>query len=226
MLCDFHTHTIHSDGVLSPVELVRRAVVNGYAAIGLTDHVASGYLSRLIGEIRADCALVTAYWKVEAFPGVELTHVPADAIAEVARKAKEQGAVLVVVHGETISEPVEPGTDLAAVSCPYVDVLAHPGLLTLEEARLAAANDVILELSARKGHCLTNGHVAKMARLANARLIVDSDAHSEDDLLTPELAQKIAAGAGLEPGEIKQVLNQNPRRLLERLKVRLSSNPL
>ncbi|MDO8490771.1 MAG: histidinol phosphate phosphatase domain-containing protein [Dehalococcoidia bacterium] len=226
MLCDFHAHTLLSDGVLSPTELVRRAVVSGYRAIGLTDHVAAGYLSRLINEIRSDCALVAASWQIDAFPGVELTHVPADAIAEVARKAKEQGAVLVVVHGETIAEPVEPGTNMAAVRCPHVDVLAHPGLLTLEEARLAAANGVFLELSARKGHCLTNGHVVKMARLASAKLIVNSDAHSEEDLLTTDLAQNIAAGAGLEPGEIKQVLDLNPRLLIDRLKQRMSARPV
>lgn len=222
MLYDFHTHTILSDGVLSPVELVRRAKVQGYGAIGLTDHVAAGYLARLVAETRADCALVGAPWRIEAFAGVELTHVPAEAIAGVARKAKEQGAALVVVHGETIVEPVERGTNLAAVRCPHVDVLAHPGLLTLEEARLAAANGVFLEISARKGHSLTNGHVVKMARLASARLVLNSDAHSEDDLLTPELAQNIALGAGLELDEIQQVLDVNPRLLIERIRLKMS----
>ena len=40
-LIDFHTHTFHSDGVLSPMELVRRAKIEGYRAIGITDHAQS-----------------------------------------------------------------------------------------------------------------------------------------------------------------------------------------
>jgi len=44
---DFHTHTFLSDGVLSPIELIRRALVRGYKAIGVTDHVGIGtYLDR------------------------------------------------------------------------------------------------------------------------------------------------------------------------------------
>ena len=36
---DFHTHTFLSDGVLSPIELIRRALVRGYKAMAITDHV-------------------------------------------------------------------------------------------------------------------------------------------------------------------------------------------
>ena len=39
-----------------------------------------------------------------------------------------------VLRDQRPVEPVEPGTNLAAASCPDVDVLAHPGLLTAEEA--------------------------------------------------------------------------------------------
>ncbi len=99
MVYDFHTHTSISDGVLSPLELVRRAIVNGYHAIAITDHVGIGYLERLINEIAADCALAQRHWNITAIPGVELTHLPATAIAEAAKKAKELGAKLVVVHG-------------------------------------------------------------------------------------------------------------------------------
>ena len=39
---DFHTHTFLSDGVLSPMELIRRAHVRGYRAMAVTDHVGLG----------------------------------------------------------------------------------------------------------------------------------------------------------------------------------------
>jgi len=91
---------------------------------------------------------------------------------------KTLGAKLVVVHGETIVEPVEPGTNASALISPYVDILAHPGLLTLDEARQAASHDVYLEVSARRGHSLTNGHIIKRGYATGASLILNSDAHS------------------------------------------------
>ena len=148
---------------------------------------------------------------------VEITHVPKEDIDMVARTAKELGAKLVAVHGETIVEPVEPGTNEAAVRSASVDVLAHPGLITYEHARLAAENGVYLEVSARKGHSFTNGHVAKVALKAKAAMVLDSDAHGPEDLLTPELTQKIAMGAGLNDADTHALLELNPQALLARL---------
>ena len=214
---DFHTHSCLSDGELTPVELARRALVEGYKAIAITDHVGTGSLSRVIRELAEDCALVRRYWDIAAIPGIELTHVPAQAIAETARNAKELGAWLVVVHGETLVEPVEKGTHLAAVSSPHVDILAHPGLLTLEEALLAARKGIFIELSARKGHCLANGHVVRVALQARAKLLLNSDAHDDGDLLTSLSAVAIATGAGLDEADIKTMLNDNPQQLLARM---------
>lgn len=217
MIYDFHTHTCISDGALSPLELVRRALINGYHAIAITDHVGIGYLQRLITEITADCALAQEHWRITAIPGVELTHVPAPAIAETAKAAKELGARLVVVHGETTAEPVEPGTNLAAATSPHVDILAHPGLITLEEAKLATANDIYLELTARKQHSSANKHIAQIARLAGSKILINSDAHSELDLLTHRLAHSIARSAALANSEISDALQHNSLALINKL---------
>lgn len=217
MVYDFHTHTLLSDGEFSPIELIRRALVNNYRAIALTDHASLGELPRIIQETTETCALARSHWNILAIPGIELTHVPAYAIAEAAKKAKELGAWIVVVHGETIVEPVEKGTNLAALHSPHVDILAHPGLLTLEEAQLAATNGIFLEISARKGHCLTNGLVASLARQVGASLLLDSDAHSAHDLLTTSLATAVAHGAGLDDTACQQMLSLTPRALLKNL---------
>jgi putative hydrolase len=129
------------------------------------------------------------------------------------------GAKLVIVHGETIVEPVEPGTNLAALQSNSVDLLAHPGLITPDEAALAKERGIFLEISARRGHSLTNGHVAKTASNHHAMLMLDSDAHGPDDLLNAELCQKIAKGAGLSQEEANTLLNINPKRFLEKLGV-------
>lgn len=195
---------------------MRRAAVRGYRAVAITDHAGPGNLDWVVERLRADCELVRREWGILALPGVELTHLPPAAIPELARRAKALGA-LVVVHGETPVEPVIPGTNRAAVSCPDVDILGHPGLLTAEDAALAAGNGVFIEVSARRGHCLANGHVVRLARQTGARLLLNSDAHEPGDLLTLEFARTVALGAGLEPDELAAVLEENPRRLLARL---------
>ena len=216
LLIDVHTHTFYSDGVLSPMEHVRRAVVNGYTALGIADHVGVGGVVDLIAALKQDRDVVERYWPIKVIIGVELTHVPAEAMAEAAAFARNAGAELVVVHGETPVEPVPAGTNHAAITSGLVDVLAHPGLLTEEDARLAAAGEVYLELSARRGHSLTNGHVARIAAAAGARLMVNSDAHEPSDLLTASFQERVARGAGVPEADLEAVLRQPPLLVLER----------
>ena len=215
---DFHTHTFLSDGVLSPIELIRRAVHIGYEVMAITDHVGPGNLEFILNALKKDCELAEKHWDIQVMPGVEITHTPKADIDRLAKEARRLGAGIVNVHGETIMEPVEPGTNMAAVSSNNVDILAHPGLITGEEASIAASNGVFLEVSGRKGHGLANGHVVKAATLAGAQLILDSDAHEPQDLMTREYAEKVAIGAGLSPERAASLLNTSPLILLKNLK--------
>ncbi|MEE2701312.1 MAG: histidinol phosphate phosphatase domain-containing protein [Chloroflexota bacterium] len=214
---DFHTHTFLSDGVLSPMELIRRAYFNGYQAIAITDHVGIADQERTIPILVEECGNAMAKWNIIAIPGVEITHVPHELIPQAAHKAKSLGARLVIVHGETIVEPVETGTNSAAVDSPDVNVLAHPGLITESDAGVAATKGVFLELSPRRGHSLTNGHVAKVALSKGALLLLNSDTHQPDDLLTDEFAKKTILGAGLTDEHLYQVTTANPQKLLAEL---------
>ena len=217
MIFDFHTHTFLSDGVLSPIELIRRAHARGYGVIAVTDHVGIEDQERVLRTLVAECRRASEEWGILAIPGVEITHVPKNLIAEAAQRARDHGAQIVVVHGETIVEPVEPGSNLAAIKSNSVDVLAHPGLISDEEAALAAENGVYLEISSRRGHSLTNGHVAHVGLRSGAKLVLDSDAHEPQDLLTAELALSVARGAGLSGEEASVVLQGNPSSLIGRL---------
>lgn len=129
------------------------------------------------------------------------------------------GAKVVAVHGETVVEPVEPGTNMASLRSDHVDGLAHPGLITLEEARIAAKKDIFLEVSARKGHSFTNGHVVRMAKAAGSRLILDSDSHEPGDLLTPEFAKNVALGSGISEEEAYHLLEFAPLDFLKKIGV-------
>lgn len=217
MTFDFHTHSFFSDGVLSPIELIRRAHVAGYRAMAVTDHVGVANMEHIIREVAKDCAMAEKYWGIKALPGVELTHVPAAAIAECAKQAKSLGAKIVVVHGETPVEPVEPGTNRAALLCSYVDILAHPGFITTEDAQIAVVNGTFLEVTARGGHSLTNGHVVKVGLAVGAKLIVNSDAHNPENIMAAGFASKVAQGAGIPVEVLESVLINHPMELLKRL---------
>ena len=214
---DFHTHTFLSDGALAPIELVRRAQVIGYRGMAITDHVGPGNLEYVVRTLTIDCRAATSRWDILVLPGVEITHAPKEDIDMLATEAKKMGARVVNVHGETIVEPVEPGTNMAAVSSGHVDILAHPGLVTPEVASIAAANGVFLEVSGRRGHSYANGHVVRVAREAGARMVLDSDAHQPDDLLTYDFALEVAIGAGLSRAEAEALLSDGPRQVLERV---------
>lgn len=217
MLFDFQTHTFLSDGELSPIELLRRCHVSGYNAVAITDHASPSNVVSLVEALNRDCREAEAAWGIVAIAGVEITHVPPKAIDRVARMASEAGAEFIAVHGETIVEPVEAGTNRAALESRYVHALVHPGLLSPELGQVARENKKFVELSARRGHSLTNGHVAKVCREAGTRMIVNSDAHAPNDLLTEALARRVARGAGLDADETEAVLVDNPLDLLSQL---------
>jgi len=217
MRIDLHTHTFFSDGEMLPSELLRRAVVHGIGALAITDHADASNLEEVINRLQNYAAQQAGDYGLELLVGVELTHTVPARIGVLAEDAKRLGADIVVVHGETIAEPVAQGTNRAAAESPYVDVLAHPGFITIEEARVAAAMDVHLELSACLRHALTNGHVAQVGREAGAKLVVNSNAHSAADLIDEARAIDIALGAGLSVMEAEAAVNRNPKALVEKI---------
>ena len=214
-MIDLHTHTLFSDGELIPSELVRRAAAIGYRAVAITDHVDSASMDFVIPRVVRVSAELNGAQSVKVVPGVELTHIPPGLIGPMVQKARELGAALVVVHGESVVEPVAPGTNQAALEA-GADILAHPGLMTPEAAALAASKGIFLEISGRSGHSFTNGHVARIATETGASLLLNSDAHAPADFMTEEFARKVVEGAGLPKGSLKDLLS-NSRRLLEKI---------
>lgn len=214
-MIDLHTHTLFSDGALIPSELIHRAEIKGYRAIAITDHADSSNIDFIIPRVVKVCNdLNKVNKKIKAIPGIEISHVPPKLIPSLVKEARELGAKLVLVHGETIVEPVEPGTNRTALESD-IDILTHPGHITKEDALLAAKKGICLEISTRKGHSLANGHVAKMARETGAKLVLCTDAHHYTDLVTKEEALKAAMAVGLSEKEIK-TLFKNAQEIADR----------
>jgi histidinol phosphatase-like PHP family hydrolase len=204
----FHTHTLLSDGELLPSELVRRAEAKGYTAIALTDHVDSSNIDFVLPRIVKVCKVLNRAWKIIAIPGVEITHTPLSDIGPLVKFARKNGAKIVVVHGETVSEPVIPGTNRAAIEA-RCDILAHPGMITARDAALAGKRGVYLEITTRRNHAEPNRHVLKMARLSGARTVLNTDAHCGDDLVTEAEARRYLKGIGMSGPDIAELLNNS-----------------
>ncbi|ABK14601.1 MAG: histidinol phosphate phosphatase domain-containing protein [Methanothrix sp.] len=207
-MIDLHTHTVFSDGELIPAELLRRAEASGYTAIAITDHVDFTNVEHVVGSMLKVKEMEDAY-SLKVIIGVEITHVPPEKIERLVLLSRALGAEIVVVHGETPVEPVAPGTNRAAIEA-GVDILAHPGFIALEEAELARENDVVLEITSRLGHNITNGHVVRVAKKAGAKMAVNTDTHAPEDLITSKRAVEIAIGAGLTREEAVEMVRAHP----------------
>jgi len=207
-MIDLHTHTLLSDGELLPSELVRRAQVKGYTAIALTDHVDSSNIDFVLPRIVKVSKVLNKDWDIFVIPGVEITHAPLKEISILVKYARKNGAKLVVVHGETISEPVIPGTNRCAIEA-LCDILAHPGNITDDDVMLAVKKGTCLEITTRPNHSPANSHVLSLARKLGAKMVLNNDSHSPDDLISAESAREFLTALGLNSDEINQILRNS-----------------
>jgi histidinol phosphatase-like PHP family hydrolase len=210
-MIDLHVHSIFSDGELIPSEIVRRMAAIGNEGVAITDHADFSNISWIMDKLRKMQEFRDDY-ELGVLFGVEITHVPPKLIGRAVELARKEEAEIVLVHGETVVEPVKEGTNLAAVE-EEIDILAHPGLIDAKTAELAASNGIFVEISTRKGHCLTNGHVVKIAKEVGCELVINTDAHSPSDFVNTEVAQKILEGCGVENAEI---VFENAKKILRK----------
>ncbi|MBI3592720.1 MAG: histidinol phosphate phosphatase domain-containing protein [Nitrospirae bacterium] len=207
-MIDLHTHSIFSDGELIPAELIRRAVAMGYKAIAITDHMDQSNIDFIIPRIVKAVEKLKDHVPITVLPGAEITHVPPPLIPEIVKDARSLGAKIVVVHGETITEPVVEGTNRAAIEA-GADLLAHPGIISQEDLMFAKETGITLEITARKGHSFSNGHVAKWALKLGIPLTINSDAHSPSDLITKDFARRILLSTGIEEEKLDDIFRHS-----------------
>jgi len=202
---DLHTHSLLSDGALLPSEIAVRYAALGYKTIAITDHADYSNIEQIIVSILK----FTEHWpkkaKIKVLPGIELTHLPPEQFKPLAKYARGKGIKVIIAHGETLAEPVIKGTNIAALESD-IDILAHPGLITDEEVKLAKKRGIFLEITSRRGHCDTNAHVVEAALKLGARLILNNDSHQPEDIIAQEKLINIARKCGLKPKEINRII--------------------
>ncbi|MEW6170191.1 MAG: histidinol phosphate phosphatase domain-containing protein [Candidatus Omnitrophota bacterium] len=212
---DLHLHSLLSDGALLPSEICRRYEEKGFKAIAITDHVDA---SNIKSNIKSVLDFVGAWPKknhIKVLSGVELTHLPLEQFAPLAKYARAQGIKIIVAHGETPNEPVLKGTNRAALLAD-INILSHPGYIIEEDVKLAIKRNIFLEITARAGHNRGNNHVASLATKLGANLIIDTDSHSPENIISTEELKNIGLQAGLTSTQIS-LLYQKLEEFIKRI---------
>lgn len=211
---DLHTHSLLSDGALLPSEVAVRYQQLGYKTIAICDHADYSNIESVVNSILN----FTRNWPqdsvIKVLPGVELTHLPLEQFKPLAKYAREKGIKVIVGHGQTSVEPVIEGTNRAALEAD-IDILAHPGKICDDDIKFAKQRGIFLEITSRRGHCNTNFYVAKRSLNLGAKLILNTDSHLPEDILSPDKLKKIATKAGINLKQIDCIF-QNVEEFLKR----------
>ncbi len=200
---NLHCHTLLSDGCLVASEVAVRYAAAGYKAIAITDHADYSNIKMVLPAV---CEFVKQWRKyahvISVLPGVELTHVPPLQFKPLAAWARKNGAQVIIGHGQTPVEPVFAGTNRAALMAD-IDILAHPGHITEEDALLATQRGIFLEITSRRGHGNTNAHVASIAQRVGAKVCINTDGHAPEDIISPRELEQVGRKAGLRTDTLK-----------------------
>ncbi|MDO8662666.1 MAG: histidinol phosphate phosphatase domain-containing protein [Candidatus Omnitrophota bacterium] len=201
---NLHVHTLLSDGQLLPSEVAVRYMAQGYQVIAITDHADYSNIKSACRAIIEFCRKWPKDSKIKVLPGIELTHLPPEQFKPLANYARKQGIKIIIAHGETPIEPVVENTNKLALLAD-IDILAHPGLITDEDTLLAKDKGIFLEVTSRRGHSETNLHVINQARKFGAKLILNQDSHTPEDIISPEQFMNRGIEAGLTKNEIEKI---------------------
>jgi histidinol phosphatase-like PHP family hydrolase len=201
---NLHCHSLLSDGVLLPSEVAQRYLAKGFKLIAITDHCDYSNISQVVKSILE----FTRHWPKESgikvLPGVELTHIHPKQFKPLVKFCRSKGIKVIVGHGESPVEPVAKGTNRAAIEA-GVDILAHPGRISDADVLLAKKKGIFLEITTRRGHSNTNKHVAAQALKLGAKLVISTDSHNPEDIITPAQMLNIPFKLGLNKAQIAQI---------------------
>lgn len=164
-----------------------------------------------IAGVAAQVRRLSLFANVEAWAGVELCHIPPALLPDAVREAREAGAQFVLVHGESITDQVEQGTNFAAIEA-GADIVTHPGLVDAEAAIFAAEKGVAFEFTSCARHAFANAHTAAMAMKYGVPLVRGSNAGKAEELTTRAFWPMIVKGAEVGP------FSNNQQNIMEYLK--------
>ena len=230
---DLHSHTSVTDGKEDIATMAAAARDRGHEYLAVTDHSQALAMANGLDERRALAhaaairALNARLDGITLLAGIECD-IRADGSLDLHHDCLAAlDLVVASVHSGFSLEPAQM-TDrlLAAIECPWVDVLGHPtGRLLLRREPLRFDLEAVLAAAARAGVALeincqidrldVNDTVARAARDRGIPLVISSDAHTIAELDALDWGIGVARRAWLTAGD---VLNTRP---LAELRTRL-----
>ncbi len=217
---DLHMHTTATDGRADAATMARAARAAGLEYIGITDHSQALAMAKGLDETRALAHAAAVRGVNGQIDGITLLagiecDIRPDGTMDLANDCLAALDFVVASVHSAFGQSPEQMTDrlLTAVSCPWVDILAHPtGRLILRRApypfdvervfAAAAAAGVALEINGQADRLDLDDSHARLARTLGVRLVVSSDAHSPAALGGLNCAITVARRAWLGPDDI------------------------
>ncbi len=199
---------------------LRYAALAGLRFVGLVQRC-DGFDFSFVESLTAQVRRYSLYADVEAVAGVELRHVPPALIPSAVQQARDAGAALVLVYGETLCDQVAEGTNFAAIDA-GADILVHPGLIDAKAAAYAAEKGVALEFTSCPRHALANAHTASMALRFGCPLVRGSAATRAEEMTTRAFWPFVIRGCevfdlGESEGNLLEYLKKNEYVLMRKL---------
>ena len=202
---DLHMHTDATDGRDTIRQMAEAALARGlnYIAItdhskalamtnGLDDHRALAHIQR-IREVDAEFQQ-QHHGKFRILPGIEVD-ILADGTLDLDDSTLAQMDIVIASVHSHFNQPLQEMTDrvLRAIENPHVRILGHPtGRLVLKREPFAINLDTVLRRAAQLGVAVEhNAHPARadlndlnlrLAKQLGCKLVVNTDAHSTEDL--------------------------------------------
>jgi DNA polymerase (family 10) len=219
---DLHMHTTATDGRADAWTMARAARDAGLTYVAITDHSRALAMANGLDEHRAlaHAAEVRALDGrddldgLSVLAGIECDILP-DGRLDLAPDCLAQLDVVVASVHSALGQEEARMTDrlLAAIECPWVDVIAHPtGRMILKREPSRAAMDRVFAAAAERGVALEinsqpdrldlDDILARRARDRGIKLVIDSDAHSPAALGNLRWGVTVARRAWLEPGDV------------------------
>lgn len=217
---DLHMHTTASDGRNTIAEMVAAAQARGYEVICITDHSQSSAIAnglkpdRLMQHIRDVREVASRSTGIAVWVGAEVDILSEGRLDYADDVLAQLDFVVASVHvGMSQDRDLNTRRTLAAIRNPYVNLIAHPSgrLINRREAmpldveaiaREAARTGTALEINASTYRLDLKDQHARLARDLGAKICIDTDAHSTDQLDQMAFGVMTARRAGLLCGDV------------------------
>jgi len=230
---DLHMHTTETDGRNTIAEMAQAAAANGLDYIAITDHSKALAMANGLDETRA-LAHAARIRSEDGRHGVRLLagiecDILADGSLDLADDCLAALDIVIASVHSAFSQDRQQKTDriLRAIENPHVDVIGHPtGRLILRRSPYsldieaiidaAARNKVALEINSQVDRLDLNDAQARLARERGVRIIISSDAHSQNALAVTRWGLLQARRAWLTPDDVLNTRSFNEFRSLLR----------